>query len=155
VVVRDVDAGGEHARHVAADRDLGRHAESEDGGGSDDAGRGRGGALGDRLHRLHHRVLRVDHADAEVTWLETDDFGRVHEDTLRAAIAEVVAQWGGFDLFVANAGVLRAGSVLEQTAEETGLEGALIERLWIEKLAAALLVRPTRSLGRAKPYAPV
>ncbi|MGH3622405.1 MAG: cysteine desulfurase family protein [Sciscionella sp.] len=41
----------------------------------------------------HHAVIDsvqwlVDHADAEVTWLETDDFGRVHADTLRAAIAE-------------------------------------------------------------------
>ncbi|MGQ0839791.1 cysteine desulfurase family protein [Actinokineospora sp.] len=41
----------------------------------------------------HHAVLDAalwlaDHAGAEVTLLEVDDFGRVHEDTLRAAIAE-------------------------------------------------------------------
>lgn len=41
----------------------------------------------------HHAVLDsvqwlVDHCDAEVTWLDVDGFGRVHEDTVRAAIAE-------------------------------------------------------------------
>jgi cysteine desulfurase len=41
----------------------------------------------------HHAVLDsvqwlVDHDDATVTWLDVDDFGRVHEDTVRAAIAE-------------------------------------------------------------------
>jgi cysteine desulfurase len=41
----------------------------------------------------HHAVLDAadwlgEHAGAEVTFLEVDDFGRVHDDTLRAAIAE-------------------------------------------------------------------
>jgi cysteine desulfurase len=41
----------------------------------------------------HHAVLDAvswlaDDAGAEVTWLDVDDFGRVHEDTVRAAIAE-------------------------------------------------------------------
>ncbi|HEX3783067.1 MAG TPA: cysteine desulfurase family protein [Pseudonocardiaceae bacterium] len=41
----------------------------------------------------HHAVLDavqwlVDADGAEVSWLEVDDFGRVHEDTLRAAIGE-------------------------------------------------------------------
>ncbi|WP_436501876.1 cysteine desulfurase family protein [Actinokineospora sp. HUAS TT18] len=41
----------------------------------------------------HHAVLDAalwlaEHEDAEVTLLEVDAFGRVHEDTLRAAIAE-------------------------------------------------------------------
>ncbi|WP_121393192.1 cysteine desulfurase family protein [Actinokineospora cianjurensis] len=41
----------------------------------------------------HHAVLDAalwlaEHDGAEVTLLEVDDFGRVHEDTLRAAIAE-------------------------------------------------------------------
>jgi cysteine desulfurase len=41
----------------------------------------------------HHAVLDaaqwlVDHEDAELTVLEVDAFGRVHQDTLRAAIAE-------------------------------------------------------------------
>jgi len=41
----------------------------------------------------HHAVLDAalwlaEHEGAEVTLLEVDDFGRVHEDTLRAAIAE-------------------------------------------------------------------
>ena len=41
----------------------------------------------------HHAVLDAaqwlaDEAGAEVTYLDVDDFGRVHEDTLRAAIAE-------------------------------------------------------------------
>lgn len=41
----------------------------------------------------HHAVLDtvqwlVESAGAEVTWLEVDDFGRVHSDTLAAAIAE-------------------------------------------------------------------
>ncbi|MGH3440110.1 MAG: cysteine desulfurase family protein, partial [Sciscionella sp.] len=40
----------------------------------------------------HHAVLDavqwlVEHAGAEVTWLEVDGFGRVHSDTLAAAIA--------------------------------------------------------------------
>ena len=40
----------------------------------------------------HHAVLDAvqwlaEHADAEITWLDVDDFGRVHQDTLRAAIA--------------------------------------------------------------------
>jgi cysteine desulfurase len=41
----------------------------------------------------HHAVLDAvswlaDDDGAEVTWLDVDDFGRVHEDTVRAAIAE-------------------------------------------------------------------
>jgi cysteine desulfurase len=41
----------------------------------------------------HHAVLDAaqwlaDHEDAEVAWLEVDAFGRVHADTLAAAIAE-------------------------------------------------------------------
>jgi cysteine desulfurase len=41
----------------------------------------------------HHAVLDAvewlaEHDGARVTWLEVDAFGRVHEDTLRAAIAE-------------------------------------------------------------------
>ncbi|MFC5286216.1 cysteine desulfurase family protein [Actinokineospora guangxiensis] len=41
----------------------------------------------------HHAVLDAadwlgEHAGAEVTFLEVDDFGRVHDDTMRAAIAE-------------------------------------------------------------------
>jgi cysteine desulfurase len=41
----------------------------------------------------HHAVLDAvrwlaDDLNAEVTWLDVDDFGRVHEDTMRAAIAE-------------------------------------------------------------------
>jgi cysteine desulfurase len=41
----------------------------------------------------HHAVLDsvqwlADTERAEVTWLEVDDFGRVHQDTMRAAIAE-------------------------------------------------------------------
>ncbi|RZS39043.1 cysteine desulfurase [Herbihabitans rhizosphaerae] len=41
----------------------------------------------------HHAVTDAaewlaEHSGAELTWLEVDDFGRVHEDTLRAAIAE-------------------------------------------------------------------
>jgi cysteine desulfurase len=40
----------------------------------------------------HHAVLDTvrwlaEHDGAEITWLEVDDFGRVHDDTLRAAIA--------------------------------------------------------------------
>jgi cysteine desulfurase len=41
----------------------------------------------------HHAVLDAvewlaEHADAEVTWLDVDEYGRVHADTLAAAIAE-------------------------------------------------------------------
>jgi cysteine desulfurase len=41
----------------------------------------------------HHAVLDsvqwlADHDGAEITWLDVDGFGRVHEDTVRAAIAE-------------------------------------------------------------------
>ncbi len=41
----------------------------------------------------HHAVLDAvqwlaDHDGARVTWLDVDGFGRVHEDTVRAAIAE-------------------------------------------------------------------
>ena len=41
----------------------------------------------------HHAVLDAvgwlaDDLGADVTWLDVDDFGRVHEDTVRAAIAE-------------------------------------------------------------------
>ena len=41
----------------------------------------------------HHAVLDAahwlgEHAGAEIGYLEVDDFGRVHDDTLRAAIAE-------------------------------------------------------------------
>ncbi|HWC78930.1 MAG TPA: cysteine desulfurase family protein [Pseudonocardiaceae bacterium] len=41
----------------------------------------------------HHAVLDsvewlAEHGGAEITWLDVDDFGRVHQDTLRAAIAE-------------------------------------------------------------------
>ena len=41
----------------------------------------------------HHAVMDsvqwlVEHDGADVTWLDVDGFGRVHEDTVRAAIAE-------------------------------------------------------------------
>ena len=41
----------------------------------------------------HHAVLDAvgwlaDDLGADITWLDVDDFGRVHEDTVRAAIAE-------------------------------------------------------------------
>lgn len=41
----------------------------------------------------HHAVLDsvrwlADHDGADVTWLDVDDFGRVHADTVRAAIAQ-------------------------------------------------------------------
>jgi cysteine desulfurase len=41
----------------------------------------------------HHAVMDsvqylADHDGARVTWLDVDDFGRVHEDTVRAAIAD-------------------------------------------------------------------
>lgn len=41
----------------------------------------------------HHAVMDsvqwlADHDGADVTWLDVDGFGRVHEDTVRAAIAE-------------------------------------------------------------------
>jgi cysteine desulfurase len=40
-------------------------------------------------HAVHDAVQwLVDHEDAQVTWLEVDGFGRVHADTLAAAIAE-------------------------------------------------------------------
>lgn len=40
-------------------------------------------------HAVHDAVQwLVDHEDALVTWLEVDGFGRVHADTLAAAIAE-------------------------------------------------------------------
>ncbi|HEX3791215.1 MAG TPA: cysteine desulfurase family protein [Pseudonocardiaceae bacterium] len=56
-------------------------------------------AADDRRRRIlvpaveHHAVLDsvewlAEHDGAELTWLEVDDFGRVHEDTVRAAIAE-------------------------------------------------------------------
>jgi cysteine desulfurase len=56
-------------------------------------------AADDRRRRIlvpaieHHAVLDsvqwlADHEGAEISWLEVDDFGRVHQDTLRAAIAD-------------------------------------------------------------------
>jgi cysteine desulfurase len=40
-------------------------------------------------HAVHDAAQWLaDHEDAEVTWLEVDAFGRVHADTLAAAIAE-------------------------------------------------------------------
>lgn len=39
-------------------------------------------------------------------------------DSLRAAVAEIVRRCGGIDLLVANAGVVRAGSVMEQTPRD-------------------------------------
>ncbi|HVV19212.1 MAG TPA: cysteine desulfurase family protein [Pseudonocardiaceae bacterium] len=56
-------------------------------------------AVDSRLRRVlassveHHAVLDsvqwlTDHDGADVTWLDVDAFGRVHEDTVRAAIAE-------------------------------------------------------------------
>jgi sorbitol-6-phosphate 2-dehydrogenase len=41
-----------------------------------------------------------------------------NEDSVKAMVAEVVETVGGIDLFVSNAGVLKAGSVKEQTLDE-------------------------------------
>ncbi len=43
------------------------------------------------------------------------------EDSVNAAIAAVVERYGGIDLFVSNAGVLRAGSVTEQSLADFDL----------------------------------
>jgi sorbitol-6-phosphate 2-dehydrogenase len=43
------------------------------------------------------------------------------EDSVNAAVAAVVERFGGLDLFVSNAGVLRAGSVTGQPVEEFDL----------------------------------
>jgi NAD(P)-dependent dehydrogenase (short-subunit alcohol dehydrogenase family)/rhamnose utilization protein RhaD (predicted bifunctional aldolase and dehydrogenase) len=43
------------------------------------------------------------------------------EDSVHAAVAAVVERFGGLDLFVSNAGVLRAGSVTGQPVEEFDL----------------------------------
>ncbi len=39
-------------------------------------------------------------------------------DTLRAAVSRIVRHWGGIDLLVSNAGIVRAGSVMEQPLAE-------------------------------------
>lgn len=43
------------------------------------------------------------------------------EASVRSGFAELARAWGGLDLLIANAGVLRAGSVLEQDASEFDL----------------------------------
>jgi cysteine desulfurase len=62
----------------------------------------------------HHAVLDTvqwlaDHAGAEVTWLEVDGFGRVHADTLRAAIGKnpddvalVTVMWANNEIGTVN-----------------------------------------------------
>lgn len=62
----------------------------------------------------HHAVLDTvqwlaDHAGAEVSWLEVDGFGRVHADTLRAAIgshpedvALVTVMWANNEIGTVN-----------------------------------------------------
>ncbi|MFP4549900.1 MAG: SDR family NAD(P)-dependent oxidoreductase [Spirochaetales bacterium] len=57
-------------------------------------------------------------AQGEVTYPLAVDIS--NEESVETLFAEVVARAGGLDLFVANAGVLKAGSVKELTAKDFG-----------------------------------
>jgi NAD(P)-dependent dehydrogenase (short-subunit alcohol dehydrogenase family) len=67
--------------------------------------------------------LQAEQAAAEAAAIETEcGSGRAwsvamnvtDEDSVKAGVAQVVQRYGGVDLFVSNAGVLRAGGVTEQ-----------------------------------------
>ena len=73
----------------------------------------------------HHAVLDaaewlVEHEDAELTLLEVDAFGRVHQDTLRAAIAEDPASVAMVSVMWANneVGTVNPISELARTCAE-------------------------------------
>jgi rhamnose utilization protein RhaD (predicted bifunctional aldolase and dehydrogenase)/NAD(P)-dependent dehydrogenase (short-subunit alcohol dehydrogenase family) len=74
--------------------------------------------------------IRAEQAAAEAAAIEAEHgLGRAwsvvmdvtDEDSVGSAVAAVVERFGGLDLFVSNAGVLRAGSVTEQPVEEFDL----------------------------------
>ncbi|HEY1574448.1 MAG TPA: cysteine desulfurase family protein [Pseudonocardiaceae bacterium] len=76
----------------------------------------------------HHAVLDsaqwlADHDGADVTWLDVDDFGRVHEDTVRAAIAEDPASVGLVTVMWANneVGTVNAIHELARACHEHGI----------------------------------
>jgi cysteine desulfurase len=76
----------------------------------------------------HHAVLDaaewlVEHEDAELTLLEVDGFGRVHDDTLRAAIAEDPASVAMVSVMWANneVGTVNPISELAATCAEHGI----------------------------------
>jgi cysteine desulfurase len=76
----------------------------------------------------HHAVLDaaqwlVEHEGAELTLLEVDGFGRVHDDTLRAAIAEDPAGVAMVSVMWANneVGTVNPISELARTCAEQGI----------------------------------
>ncbi|MGX7824780.1 cysteine desulfurase family protein [Actinokineospora sp. 24-640] len=76
----------------------------------------------------HHAVLDAalwlrEHADAEVVELEVDDFGRVHADTLRAAIAEAPERTSLVSVMWANneVGTVNPVRELAETCAEFGI----------------------------------
>jgi cysteine desulfurase len=76
----------------------------------------------------HHAVLDaaewlVEHEGAELTLLEVDAFGRVHDDTLRAAIAEDPASVAMVSVMWANneVGTVNPISELARTCAEQGI----------------------------------
>jgi cysteine desulfurase len=76
----------------------------------------------------HHAVLDaaewlVEHEGAELTLLEVDAFGRVHDDTLRAAIAEDPASVAMVSVMWANneVGTVNPISELAKTCAEQGI----------------------------------
>jgi len=76
----------------------------------------------------HHAVLDaaewlVEHEGAELTLLEVDGFGRVHDDTLRAAIAEDPASVAMVSVMWANneVGTVNPISELARTCAEQGI----------------------------------
>jgi cysteine desulfurase len=76
----------------------------------------------------HHAVLDsvgwlAEHDGADVTWLDVDDFGRVHEDTVRAAIAEDPASVALTTVMWANneVGTVNAVHELARACHEHGI----------------------------------
>ncbi|MFO8042292.1 MAG: SDR family NAD(P)-dependent oxidoreductase, partial [Alkalispirochaeta sp.] len=79
------------------------------------------------------------------------------EDSVRDMVKEVVTAYGGFDLVVSNAGVLKAGSVKELTVEDfefvtrVNYEGFFV----MTKHCATVLETQNRAAATAYPTAPL
>lgn len=107
-----------------------------------DGARAAAAALNTQVGREVNRAVQVD-----VT----------QEDSVRDMVQEVVTTYGGFDLVVSNAGVLKAGSVKELTVEDfefvtrVNYEGFFV----MTKHCAGVLETQNRAAETSYPQAPL
>ena len=107
-----------------------------------DGARAAADRLAERFGRAVHRAVAVNVAD---------------EDSVRAMFDEIAASYGGVDLVVSNAGVLKAGSVKElelrdfRFVTDVNYQGFFLVTKWASRLlaaqnAAAAAARPAEPL---------